>query len=200
MPEHEEIKKLQRQVGDLVADVKSMKSRISKTDPYNLVNAMRHDLVDMGQVPCARMYQTGAQAIADDSLTTLTMDATEFDYIGDGVDLTNNLITVRRAGVYMCQSKFTFNAGVADINSAYAAITFAGSVAATIYGGGVMGDVVATWWRLTCINIIKLEVGDTVKAVGYQDNVAGTNRNTLVSANVSDYDASSLSVLLVASS
>ena len=184
-------------INDLIDENKKLRLSMSKlkrlvraNDLSNPITALSRDLVDLGEVPYAKMRQTSTQTVSNATWTTITMDAIDTDTMGNGVDLANEHIVIRRSGIYLVMglcafathadgSRFT---GVSTNSSADPQFKF--------FGYSVEGSNVDRVGSFTLP--IALDVGDTVELMGWQGR--GGDLDTAVASN----DTSWLAALLVA--
>src|SRR3990172_38252 len=76
-------------------------ARRAPIDPTNPVHALGRDLVDLGEVPMTILRtDSPSQTISSGAWETVALDTVEVDNVG-GADLTNDLITARRTGLYL---------------------------------------------------------------------------------------------------
>ncbi len=179
----EENEKLRQSVGKLVR-------RMRTNNLSNPTTALSRDLVDLGEVPYAKMYQTSSQTLTTATWTTITMDAFSQDTMGGGVDLANEHIIIRRTGIYLIMGLVHFAADTTGARFAGISVNSIATPNFRFFGFDPTGDPVrvgpATMPAL-------LNVGDTIELMGWHGR--GIDLDTAVTDSA---DTSWLAALLVA--
>ncbi len=156
----------------------------SRVDP---AIALATDLVDLGQSPSCKMTQTTIQAIPADTWTPLTLQVISHDTMGDSADLANNLIIIRRGGLYLVvyKSSTASSASVIERIAGY-------SINNSTVVNHAMGNLSAVDFNVIIngVDLRALEVGDMIRPFSFVDE----NLNTVVTA---ERYYSSIAVLLV---
>ncbi len=155
----------------------------------DITQSLATDLVDLGEVPIAKMHQTGAQTLSNNTWTTITMGALDFDFIGAGVDLAAEEITIRRGGLYLLNGRVTFAAN--SSGTRFVAFSVNSAADPNEKYGGTTGDATFTT-SVGGTSLVSLDVGDTVELMGWQGS--GGDLATDVDATRRSY----LAVILLA--
>jgi hypothetical protein len=133
--------------------------------------SLSRDVVDLGNVPTCGVHKTGEQSIADATDAEIAFGTTTWDTDGMA-DLSNNGITIQRAGLYLvtCNARFATHAlGLRRLRV---------RVNDTIYFMGQTVGVHATGnVRLSCSTPRYFDIGDTITAVVYQNRGDVLNLN-----------------------
>jgi len=145
---------VQRQLTALQKQVDGLKAPVNRppnpTDPATFLST---DLHDLGQVATAQVA-ANTQTIANTTSTKVTWATTTWDN-DQAVNLTDNRLTPRVSGVYMCWAEVIFDAdsvGVRELNLAW--VTTAGS-AAVFAGQTALASTFSTH-KLTVCALIPL--------------------------------------------
>lgn len=177
MTEDNKIESLRREVAALREQVTFLVSE--RRRELSSSGSINKDLVDMGLVPCASIRQTVAQSVGEASWTKITMDEQVFDFMdGMSVDLSNDRIHARRAGLYLVIGQVRFAAGDAD-GSRYASV-YVNGVATEGSGefGGYASGLTTEIIRPVALGFVQVTVGSYFELFGYQNRGGAAALNT----------------------
>ncbi len=155
----------------------------------DITQSLATDLVDLGEVPYAKMYQTSTQTLTTATWTTITMDAFSTDTMGGGVDLANEHIIVRRTGIYLLMGLVHFAADTTGPRFSGISVNSTGTPTFRFSGFDPADEAL----RVSAIVPAVLSAGDTIELMGR--HVKGSNLDTVVTDTA---DTSWLAALLVA--
>ncbi len=161
-----------------------MMRRVRSNDLSNPITALSRDLVDLGEVPTVRLSQTSAQTITANAWRTVTLQLADFDFTGNGADLANNRIIIRRGGIYLLIGRVSTasNANEIDRHVGYL----------------LNGSIHRTWGPLMAANetcrvgfsdTIELSIGDTLILAAF---VRTTNLLTTVDVETRSFISATL--------
>jgi hypothetical protein len=153
---------------DVQEQLRRLSRRVRQTDPYNSINALSRDLVDLGEVPMAKMHQTEAQTFNANTWRTVIMGATDFDFMNADIvfGFGDSKMTIRRSGIYLLNGRISFAGDTTGIR--FVGFSVNGHASATrIYGGF---DVSTTVARIGATDFLELDVGDTLELRGWHNN------------------------------
>lgn len=151
-----------------IAELEQRQQLLQRGDP---AIALGTDLVDLGGVPTIKMRQTSARTIANTTATVMTLEVVDFDLFGDGADLSNNQIVVRRSGLYLVIGGVKWTAD--STGARYAG--YLKNAEERLFGGHTSGSANSS--RPSFAWVEDFKVGDTLQLIGYQ--VSGGNLDTL---------------------
>ena len=135
--------------------------------------ALSRDVVDLGNVPACGVHKTGEQVIGNGSWTEVSFGTVTWDTDGMA-DLSNNGVTIRRAGLYFVAggARFATDAGAGGWRGVKVRVND------TIY---FMGETMAAHadsnHRLSCGVDRYFNLGDTITVMVYQKSGGNLNLN-----------------------
>ena len=179
----DKVTSLERQLAELQATPTEAPSiggfrSLLMTNPYNPINALSQNVIDLGNVPCAKIYNSGVQTITSGLLTKVVLDELNYDLM-NGADIVNSKLTARYAGIYIILAGFVWAANTTGGRTLAAYVSVGGGgdqlinfddrpATAGSSGSGPTNHL---------LTIRNLNVGDAISLYVLQDS--GTDRTSL---------------------
>ena len=179
---------LEAQLRAVTSRTLSLERRLRRYEFINPTLALSRDLIDLGQVPCAKIRATSNQTLTTGVSTVILMDTIAFNTLGEGAaDLANDRIIIQRTGVYLVVGTLIFDSSavgtrrtvILDLNGVLVEESNKPPL------GGENGTI------LQLIRLRSLTLGDKLTLIGVQDS--GGNLTTLAL-----FQDPSLAVMLLA--
>ncbi len=141
--------------------------------------ALGTDLVDLGEVPAARIKQTSQQTgIVTATTTQLNMDAISYDH-GGLADLSGNRILIQRGGLYFVHMACQVEVSSTGASAILIGMLFVNSAEAA--RGGRTGIHVQATYGIEASALFRLDLGDDLDARIHQ--TSGGDAATEIAAN-----------------